>query len=67
MFRAAAAPGATLGQRLYAARRRANLSTDETANAAGLPVELVDSVEAGVQANDVDTTTLNGLIASLEG
>ncbi len=67
MFRAAAAPGATLGQRLYVARRRANLSNAETANAAGLPVELVDSVEAGVQANDADTATLNGLIASLDG
>ena len=41
--------------------------TPETANAAGLPVELVDSVEAGVQANDADTATLNGLIASLDG
>ena len=50
MFRAAAAPGATLGQRLYAARRRANLSAAETANAAGLPVELVDAVEAGEPA-----------------
>ena len=67
MFRAAAAPGATLGQRLYVARRRANLSNAETANAAGLPVELVDSVEAGVQADDADTATLNGLIASLDG
>jgi transcriptional regulator with XRE-family HTH domain len=67
MFRAAAAPGATLGQRLYVARRRANLSAVETANAAGVPVELVDAVEAGGQANDADTATLNGLIASLDG
>ena len=67
MFRAAAAPGATLGQRLYAARRRANLSAAETANAAGLPVELVDAVEAGEPAADADTATLNDLIASLDG
>lgn len=67
MFRAAAAPGATLGQRLYAARRRANLSADETANAAGLPVELVGAVEAGEDAGDADTATLNDLIASLDG
>ncbi len=67
MFRAAAAPGATLGQRLYAARRRANLSASETANAAGLPTELVDAVEAGEPAADADTTRLNDLIASLDG
>ena len=67
MFRAAAAPGATLGQRLYVARRRANLSAAETANAAGLPAELVDAVEAGEPATDADTATLNELIASLDG
>ena len=67
MFRAAAAPGATLGQRLYAARRRANLSAAETANAAGLPTELVLAVEAGEPAADADTTSLNDLIAALDG
>ncbi len=66
MFRAAAGPGATLGQRLYAARRRANLSAAETANAAGVPVELVDAVEAGEPTTDADATTLNNLIASLD-
>ena len=66
-FRAAAAPGATLGQRLYAARRRANLTAAETANAAGLPVELVDAVEAGEPAADADTGALIDLIASLDG
>ena len=67
MFRAAAAPGATLGQRLYVARRRASLTAAETANAAGLPVELVDAVEAGEPAADEDTARLNDLIASLDG
>jgi hypothetical protein len=67
MFRAAAAPRATLGQRLYAARRRANLSAAETANAAGLPVELVDAVEAGEPSADTDTAALNALIDSLDG
>jgi transcriptional regulator with XRE-family HTH domain len=67
MFRAAAAPGATLGQRLYSARRRANLSAAETATAAGLPAELVDAVEAGEPADDADTATLTALIASLDG
>lgn len=67
MFRAAATPGAPLGQRLYAARRRANLSAEETANAAGLPVELVHAVEAGEQAAEADTAALNDLVASLDG
>ncbi len=67
MFRAAAAPGATLGQRLYVARRRANLSAAETANAAGVPLELVSAVEAGEAAGDADTTKLTDLIASLDG
>ena len=66
MFRAAAAPEATLGQRLYVARRRANLSAAETANAAGLPAELVDAVEAGEPAGEADTARLNDLIASLD-
>ncbi len=42
----AAAPGASLGQRLYAARRRANLSPRETAEAAGIAEELVVRAEA---------------------
>ena len=67
MFRASAAPGATLGQRLYAARRRANLSAEETANAAGLPVQLVHAVEAGEPAAEADAAGLNALIASLDG
>lgn len=66
MFRAAVAPGATQGQRLYAARRRANLSAAETANAAGVPAELVDAVESGESADDADTASLNALIASLD-
>lgn len=66
IFRAAAAPGATLGQRLYVARRRANLSAAETANAAGLPAELVTAVEAGEPAGEADAAALNDLIASLD-
>jgi transcriptional regulator with XRE-family HTH domain len=66
MFRAAAAPGATLGQRLYVARRQANLSALETANAAGVPTELVGAVEAGEAATESDTAKLNELIASLD-
>jgi DNA-binding transcriptional regulator YiaG len=46
MLRAAAAPGATLGQRLYAARHRAELSAEETAAASGVDVDAVAAVEA---------------------
>nr|WP_241010782.1 FHA domain-containing protein [Mycobacterium gordonae] len=42
----ATAPGATLAQRLYAARRRANLSTLETAQAAGVSEEMIVKAEA---------------------
>lgn len=42
----ATAPGATLAQRLYAARRRANLSAAETAQAAGVAEEMVVRAEA---------------------
>ncbi|QLL10539.1 transcriptional regulator [Mycobacterium vicinigordonae] len=42
----ATAPGATLAQRLYAARRRSNLSTSETAQAAGVAEEMIVRAEA---------------------
>jgi transcriptional regulator with XRE-family HTH domain len=46
MLRAARSPKATLGQRLYAARRRAELTVEEIANATGLSVELITVAEA---------------------
>jgi transcriptional regulator with XRE-family HTH domain len=46
MLLGASAPGATLGQRLYAARRRASLSTVETALAAGVAEEVIVHAEA---------------------
>lgn len=45
MTRAAAAPGATLGQRLYTARRHASLTPAEAAAALGSPTELIVSIE----------------------
>ena len=45
MLRAAAAPAATLGQRLYAARHRAQLSAEEIAAATGVDADAVDAVE----------------------
>lgn len=46
MLRAARSPTATLGQRLYGARYEAELSAEETADAAGLPVEVITAAEA---------------------
>ena len=46
MLRAARAPQATLGQRLYAARRGANLTILETAQAAGVSEEDIVGAEA---------------------
>ncbi len=43
---AASAPGATLGQRLYTARRHARLSPAEAAAAIGAPVDLITAVES---------------------
>lgn len=46
MLRAATAPRPTLGQRLYAARRGANLSIGETAQAAGVREDDIVAAEA---------------------
>ena len=46
MLQAARAPGATLGQQLFAARHRSELSVEEFANAAGVPVEAIRAAEA---------------------
>jgi transcriptional regulator with XRE-family HTH domain len=46
MIRAAATPEATLGQRLYTARRRANLTAAEAAAALGAPADLIIAVES---------------------
>jgi transcriptional regulator with XRE-family HTH domain len=67
MFRAAAAPGAALGQRLFAARRRANLSAGETANAAGVSPELIGAIEAGQPAEDQDVAAITSLVEQLGG
>lgn len=65
MTRAAEAPGATLGQRLYAARRRTDLSVPETANAAGLPPELITAVEADQPVTEADAARIAALIEQL--
>lgn len=47
MMRAAQAPDAPLSRRLYAARHAAELTVEETADAAGVSVEAVTDAEAG--------------------
>jgi hypothetical protein len=64
---AAESPSATLGQRLYTARRRAKLSTQETANGAGLRADLVDAVEAEEEPNEDEARRIKDLIAALGG
>jgi transcriptional regulator with XRE-family HTH domain len=46
MLRAAVSPTATLGQRLYGARHRAELSVEEAANAAGVATQAVLDAES---------------------
>ncbi|OLO98606.1 transcriptional regulator, partial [Mycolicibacterium porcinum] len=63
--RAATAPGATLGQRLYAARRRANLTIGETATAAGVSEDTVARVEAEYPVDDQTAKALEALIGAM--
>ena len=65
MLRAARAPGATLGQRLYAARYRAELTVEETANAAGVPVDVITAAEAEVPVDADTARALSAMLASL--
>ena len=61
------APGATLGQQLYAVRRRAKLSAQETANGAGLTAELLDAIEADEIPTDDEAARIKELLAALGG
>jgi pSer/pThr/pTyr-binding forkhead associated (FHA) protein len=65
MLRAARAPKATLGQRLYAARRRAELTVEEVANATGLSVELITGAEADGPIGPSTSATLESFIGML--
>lgn len=67
MARAAASPGATLGQRLYTGRLRAKLSARETANGAGLRADLLDAVEAEETPTEDEASKIKDLIAALGG
>ena len=66
MLRAARAPGATLGQRLYAARRGANLTILETAQAAGVSEDNIVSAEAEEPVAVTAVSAIEELIAQLD-
>ncbi len=65
MTRAARAPAATLGQRLYAARRGANLTVPETAQAAGVAEQVVAQAEADEDVAPADADALESLIRQI--
>jgi transcriptional regulator with XRE-family HTH domain len=65
MTRAAAAREATLGQRLYTARRRANLSAAEAAAALGAPADLIISVEGETPPSGDMRARIEELISAL--
>lgn len=67
MARAAAAPGSSLGQQLYAARIEAKLSAQEAANGAGLRVDLIDDLEAGEIPTEEEAVKVRDLIEALGG
>lgn len=62
---AATASGATLGQRLYAARRHANLTISETATAAGVSEDTVARAEAEYPIDAPAVHALEGLIGAM--
>jgi hypothetical protein len=67
MTRAAAAPGSSLGQQLYAARVEAKLTAQEVANGSGLPVDLIDDLEAGEIPTEQEAAKVRELIDALGG
>lgn len=65
MLRAARAPQASFGQRLFAARHSAELSTEEAANAAGVSVEAIAAAEADAPVSAEATSAVKALLRSL--
>ena len=63
---AARAPGATLGQRLYATRRRVNLTIAETAQAAGVSEEVIGRAEAEEPVPADAVGAIESLISQLD-
>jgi transcriptional regulator with XRE-family HTH domain len=67
MTRAAAAPGATLGQRLYTARNAAALTVAEAAGAMDVAPGVVAAAEAEDPVADHDRRRIEALITELDG
>lgn len=65
MVRAAAAAGATLGQRLYTARTGAALSVAEAAGAMGVAPDVVMAAESEQPVSEEDQRRIEALIAEL--
>lgn len=66
MMRAAASPRATLGQRLFAARHRAELSIEEAAAVVGLGADELRAAEAGQPITEPVRDALHRLLAALQ-
>jgi transcriptional regulator with XRE-family HTH domain len=62
----ATAPHATLGQRLYAARRKANLTVVETARAAGVAEEAVTRLESEHPVSPTTAAAVEVLLGQLD-
>ncbi len=67
MTRAAAAPGATLGQRLYTARSAAALTAAEAAGAIDVAPAVVLAAEAGQPVPDHDRRRIESFINEFGG
>lgn len=65
MLKAARAPGATLGQRLFAARHRAELNQEEAANAAGVPADTIIATEAEDRLAPAAIAAIEALVTAL--
>jgi len=65
-MRAATAPRATLGQRIYATRRRANLTIAETAQAAGVSEDDVTRAEAEEPVSAASIDAIEELLKQLD-
>lgn len=66
MMLAATAPHATLGQRLYAARRKSNLTIAETAQAAGVAEDVIARAESEQPVPVAAVGSIEDLIAQLD-
>jgi transcriptional regulator with XRE-family HTH domain len=64
---AAAAPGSSLGQQIYATRLAAKLSAREVENGAGLRLGLLDELEAGAAPTDEEAAKIKDAIEALGG